>query len=121
MAGLMTGVGTRERAVPVSTGVAMQPASGPGRPPILVLPVEQVRSQTRRLDGPAALIVDATHRPPPLQALVRILLLRRSMRACGGDLVLVAGPETADLLRRSGLDRSIPCHHNTAAAAHALS
>lgn len=104
-----------------SNAVATPPALTPGRAPILVLPVDRLRSQARRLDGPAAVIVDATHRVPSLQTLVRILVLRRSLRACGGDVVLVAGSETVDVLRRSGLEHSIPCHFDVAAAARALS
>jgi hypothetical protein len=70
--------------------------------------------------GRANLVVDATV-DAPVSLLARAVRVRRRLRACGGDLVVAAGPRTVDVLRRTGLDRCLPTRPNIKAAVGALS
>lgn len=66
-------------------------------------------------------MVDASdHELIPIRDLARLAVLRRRIKACGGDLVVIAGTETAGLLRRYRLEQAVPCQSDLSAAVDAL-
>lgn len=85
---------------------------------VVVVPVTRL-GEVRGLDG-ELVVVDATASPAPLPLLARTVRLRRLLKAAGGDLMLAAGSATAAELRRSGLDRSLPCRPDVATALNAI-
>ena len=89
-------------------------------PPPLVLDVDGLPRQIRLLDDPATVIIDTADQPPPLRVIIRMVVLRRRLRACGGNLVLVAGPATVEVISRAGLQCSIPCYDSVVTATRAL-
>lgn len=73
--------------------------------------------QLRGWHVPALVVIDATRDPAPsLTALAQIVLVRRRLRAAGGNLVVAASPAVAGLLRSTGLDWAIPCCSDLTAA-----
>lgn len=85
---------------------------------VRVVPVTRL-GEVRGFDG-GVVVVDATESSIPLSLLARAVRLRRVLRLSGGELVLVGGGATADLLRRSGLHRSLPHYADLASALRAV-
>lgn len=106
-------------ALPSRETLRPSPTSRP-KPSTLVVRLDRLARRGRLLADPVAVIVDADSDTPPLDVLARMVVVRRRIRACGGDLVLVAGPATVNLLHRLGLQNSIPCYDNIEAGARAL-
>lgn len=88
-------------------------------PPRVVL-LRHLVGRSRQLHGPVRLVVDSLEQPPTLPALAKIVVIRRRLRASGGDLVLAGGPETVELLQRYGLQWALPCEVSLDDAAEAL-
>lgn len=58
----------------------------------------------------ALVVVDATRDDaPPLPVLAQLVMLRRRLRAAGGNLVVAASPGVASMLRGNGLHWAVPC------------
>lgn len=69
----------------------------------------------------ARVVVDYTaDQVPTLPMLAQVVLLRRRLRAAGGDVVIAANPQTAALLRSSGLHWAVPCCYDLSSAVEAL-
>ena len=70
---------------------------------------------------PARVVIDATgDDPPSLPVLAQIVLVRRRLRAAGGDVVIAASPETAAVLRSTGLHWAVPCWQDVSSAVDAM-
>jgi hypothetical protein len=70
---------------------------------------------------PARVVVDArADRTPPLPVLAQLVLLRRRLRAAGGDLVLAASPATAASLLSTGLHWVMPAGDDLSGAVDAV-
>lgn len=75
---------------------------------IYVLPLTDLE-RVRGWHVPALVVVDAAEDvTPTLAMLARLVLLRRRLRAAGGNLVVVASPAVAEALRSNGLHWAIP-------------
>lgn len=107
-----------EAATPSTRG--RTPGDPSSNPPIQVVPLDLLRNQSRRFDARVRVVVDASDQVLPIPDLARLAVLRRRVRACGGDLIVVAGSETASLLRRHRLAQAVPCEGSVAAAIGAL-
>jgi hypothetical protein len=69
----------------------------------------------------ASVVVDATlDAAPSRQQLAQIVVLRRRLRAAGGNLVVAANADTADALRATGLHWAVPCHSDLSIALTAV-
>jgi hypothetical protein len=83
---------------------------------VYVLPLGDL-GDVRGWHVPARVVVDATHDDAPtLAVLAQIVLLRRRLRAAGGDLVIAASPSTAAALRSAGLHWAVSCRHDLSSA-----
>ena len=89
-------------------------------PPVQVIPFDRLRQESRSIDGRVHVVIDANERMLPLRAIARLAVLRRRIRACGGDLIVVAGAETAGLLRHYRLEQAVPYRSDLALAVDAL-
>jgi hypothetical protein len=91
----------------------LAPSSSPDLDPrasgaVQVLPVGQLKTIEEWPAG-TRLVVDATWAgAPSLPMLARVARVCRQVRAAGGDLVLAASAATVELLRSSGLHKTIP-------------
>jgi len=69
----------------------------------------------------ALVVVDATRdEAPALPVLAQIVMLRRRLRAGGGNLVVAASPDVAGVLRGSGLHWAVPCRTDLTGAIAAV-
>lgn len=76
--------------------------------PVQVLTVSQLMTIDEWSAG-TRLVVDATWvDAPSLPMLARVARVCRQVRAAGGDLILAASAATVELLRSSGLHKTIP-------------
>jgi hypothetical protein len=69
---------------------------------------------------PARVVIDARSEEPAAAALAQIVVLRRRLRASGGDLAVAASPTTASALRCTGLHWVISCCDDVSAAISAM-
>jgi len=88
--------------------------------PVRVVTAAQIMTPKAWPPG-TRIVVDATGVDlPSLPLLARMVHVRRELRAVGGDVVLAAHPETAALLRSSGLHCTVPYRGDVATAVAAL-
>jgi hypothetical protein len=73
--------------------------------------------QMRGWHVPARVVLDATRNEPlPGHVLAQVVVLRRRLKAAGGELIVAAGPETARGLCRNGVHWAVPCHEDLSVA-----
>jgi hypothetical protein len=85
---------------------------------VLVLRLSDL-SRARGWHLPALVVVDATiDDAPSLPVLAHLVMIRRRLRAAGGNLVVAASPAVAGMLRGNGLHWAVPaCDDLTGAIA----
>jgi hypothetical protein len=85
---------------------------------VFVLPLSDL-DRARGWHLPALVVVDATRADAPsLPVLAHLVMLRRRLRAAGGNLVVAASPAVAAMLRGNGLHWAVPsCDDLTGAMA----
>jgi hypothetical protein len=113
---------SRDRAAGLPEASAENPAAHvrSALPPAQVVPLDRLRHLSRSFDGQVHVVVDASDHMIAVRDLARLAVLRRRIKACGGDLIVVAGVETTRLLRRYRLEQAVPCRDGVAAAIGAL-
>lgn len=87
---------------------------------ITVVALEDI-SIGRSLRPSTRVVVQATGRGMPrLYIIAKLVVLRRLLRAEGGDLILAVDAEAAATLRRRGLHWAVPCHGDLSDAMRSL-
>jgi len=87
---------------------------------ISVVPLDDL-SIGRSLRPSTRVVVQATGRGMPrLHLIAKLVVLRRLLRAEGGDLILAVDGEAAAALRRRGLHWAVPCHGDLSEAMRSL-
>ena len=87
---------------------------------VFVMPLSDL-DRTRGWHLPALVVVDATRDDaPPLPVIAHLVMLRRRLRAAGGNLVVASSPAVAAMLRGNGLHWAVPCCDDLSGAVAAV-